>query len=226
MGSPLLLLRLEGPLQSWGVRSRWDVRDTGDEPSKSGVIGLLGAALGLPNGDPRLVTLDQELRMGVRIDQPGLRLTDFQTITGALLQADGRVKGKAENPSTIVSPRSYLQDAAFLVVLAGPEQLLQELAGALQRPRWPVFLGRKSCPPTRPVFEALTETYESLEQALDRHPWVSESVRERPSRLRCVIEDPNGTAIRPDQIQSSPIRMYGTRVVRLHWALPPAEGGV
>ncbi|MFW9879088.1 MAG: CRISPR-associated protein Cas5, partial [Candidatus Thorarchaeota archaeon] len=31
----LLVLRLEGPLQSWGLRARWDYRDTSTEPSKS-----------------------------------------------------------------------------------------------------------------------------------------------------------------------------------------------
>ena len=46
MAVPILFLRLEGPLQSWGIRSRWDVRETQPEPTKSGVIGLLGCALG------------------------------------------------------------------------------------------------------------------------------------------------------------------------------------
>ena len=39
----VLLLRLSGPMQSWGVQSRFTVRDTGLEPSKSGVVGLIAA---------------------------------------------------------------------------------------------------------------------------------------------------------------------------------------
>src|SRR5205814_6367260 len=66
-------LRLEGPLQSWGSRARWDVRDTEPEPTKSGVIGLLGCALGYPLGDTRLETeLDAGFRFG--LDRKSTRL--------------------------------------------------------------------------------------------------------------------------------------------------------
>ena len=61
-----LYLRLEGPLQSWGERGRWSIRDTGPEPTKSGVIGLLGCAMGV-NDDRELRHLSQALRMGVRV---------------------------------------------------------------------------------------------------------------------------------------------------------------
>ena len=128
MGRPILLLRLEGPLQSWGTRARWDVRDTAPEPTKSGVIGLLGCALGYSIGDSRLETLDAGLRFGVRIEHPGAILEDYQTITDFLPTADGRYKhsgvavatslNKLKNdpgvrPTTIISPRFYLEDAAF-----------------------------------------------------------------------------------------------------------------
>ena len=43
----LLMLRLEGALQSWGDHSKWDIRDSGDFPSKSGVVGLLACAMGM-----------------------------------------------------------------------------------------------------------------------------------------------------------------------------------
>ena len=64
-----LLLRLEGPMQSWGTQSRFRDRDTGLEPSKSGVIGLLCAALGRLREEP--VGDLTGLRFGVRADKPG-----------------------------------------------------------------------------------------------------------------------------------------------------------
>ena len=80
---PTLLLRLAAPMQSWGVSSRFTVRDTLREPTKSGVVGLIAAAL----GRPRTVQLDDlaTLRMGVRIDQPGrvaMTTTPHRMFTG------------------------------------------------------------------------------------------------------------------------------------------------
>ncbi|MFZ5824073.1 MAG: type I-E CRISPR-associated protein Cas5/CasD [Bacillota bacterium] len=221
MGRLLLLLRLDGPIQSWGLRSRWDVRDTGDEPSKSAVIGLLGGALGLPVGDGRLVELDRQLQMGVRVEHPGLRAIDYQTVTGMLPTAAGGTKGTDDHPSTIISPRAYLYDAAFLVGLAGPEDLLRECARALEHPKWPVYLGRKACIPTRPVLEGLTEAYADLEDALKHYRWDwagRATLKEFPQSLTVVLESPDGEVLRPDRVQTNPARMYATRAVKL---LPP-----
>ncbi len=76
--STVLFLRLEGPLQSWGVGSNWVVRETASEPSRSGVIGLLCCALGRRRSEP----LDDltDLSMGVRVDRPGVRLRDYHTV--------------------------------------------------------------------------------------------------------------------------------------------------
>lgn len=220
MGKPLLFLRLEAPLQSWGLRARWDVRDTGSEPSKSGVVGLLGCAFGYPRDDPRLNELDT-LTMGLRIEQAGSRLTDFHTVSGSFPTAEGGQKGTQANPTTtIVSYRTYLQDAAFLVVLDGPDALLERCASALQHPRWPVFLGRKACPPTRPVFDGLCACYSNLEEALRRHPWdiscspPAKGADSRPRQLWCLVDDPGGELIRPDRLNLNPARMYNNRRVR------------
>lgn len=223
MPEPLLLLRLEGPLQSWGLRSRWDVRDTADEPSKSGIIGLLGCALGCPVGDRRLETLEQETRLAVRVEREGTRLVDFHTVTGVLPRADGGFKGNVEDPATILSYRSYLEDAAFLAVVAGPVALLQECADALQDPAWPVYLGRKSCPPSRPVFEGIARDYGSMREAVSSWPWGLEASHGfGPERLRCVLEDPErGHATRSDALRSNPARMYGDRRVSVFWVDTP-----
>lgn len=220
----LLLMYLEGPLQSWGLRARWDVRDTGEEPTKSGIIGMLGCAFGYKRGDRRLNELENALRLGVRVERTGSKLVDFQTVRGIMRTADGRSKGKPGDPETIVSPRTYLQDAAFLAVLDGPDTLLADCAEALQSPRWPIYLGRKACVPSRPVFETLTERYAGLREALLQHPWRQRSAGEpKPARLRCVIEDPSGSHVRPDKLEINPARMYKSRSVSVEWATPPVE---
>ena len=96
-----LLLRLAGPLQSWGVDSKFETRGTLDFPTKSGVIGLLAAALGYSRDEP----LDRlnKLKFGVRVDKEGVRLHDYHT-----------AKGKKD---TYVTHRYYLSDAVFLAGL-------------------------------------------------------------------------------------------------------------
>lgn len=235
MSNPsLLLLRLEGPMQSWGLRARWNVRDTGEEPTKSGVIGMIGCALGYPIGDPRLVTeLESNLKIGIRVEQRGTPITDFHTISGRLPTADGGYKGSSDNPYTDLSYRTYLNDAAFLVVLEAPEDILIKITNALNNPKWPVYLGRKSCPPTRPLFEKLTTEYSSRYEALKKYSWNDVTGKKRPDSLKCILEEPfdsmddfDGESTRSDIVQISPVRMYGSRQVRIkHIDIPVSTGG-
>jgi CRISPR system Cascade subunit CasD len=148
-----LLLRLAAPLQSWGVASKFDTRDTAREPTKSGVIGLLAAAL----GRSRTENLDdlKELYFGVRIDQPGLLLRDYHTAQ--------------QKKNIFVTIRYYLADAVFLVGLEGEENFLQKLAAALQNPVFPLYLGRRSCPPAGRLVLGLRE--QTLRQAIEEEPW-------------------------------------------------------
>lgn len=150
-----LLLRLAAPMQSWGIASKFDTRDTAREPSKSGVIGLLAAAL----GRSRTENLDdlKKLYFGVRIDQPGILLRDYHT---------ARQKKAA---TSFVTTRHYLADAVFLVGLEGEESFLQELAMAMQNPFFPLYLGRRSCPPVGQLVLGLRA--QSLQQALEEEPW-------------------------------------------------------
>lgn len=204
----VLLLRLAAPLQSWGERSRWDVRDTADVPTKSGVVGMLAAALGWKRTDRRIASLQDELLFGVRVDRAGNRLVDFQTIQGALPSADGKRKGTKENPYTIISPRVYLQDASFLVGLQGSRATLEACERALRAPRWPYFLGRKSCPPASPVVVEFCDSL-ILQDALQR-PCQDESdprPYERPAAL--YIEASDGERPVRDRNLGRPAREYG-----------------
>lgn len=163
----LLILRLEGALQSWGDHSKWDVRDSGDFPSKSGIVGLLACAMGMERGDPDIPALSSALRMAVRADRPGVRMLDFHTVQGHPLY---NAAGKPRQSNTILSPRWYLQDAGFLVALDLPEYWLERVVAALKRPAWPIYLGRKNCVPSRPVLEEVTQAYSGLMDAIRHYP--------------------------------------------------------
>ncbi|MGW5590884.1 type I-E CRISPR-associated protein Cas5/CasD [Streptomyces sp. NPDC003857] len=155
----VLVLRLAGPLQSWGASSRFTRRTTESAPTKSGVIGLLAAAAGIERGDDTRLAPLAALRFGVRIDQPGTRIRDFHT-------AHHGITGK----SMPLSERFYLADAVFVAALEGPHPLLTELHTALKNPVYPPFLGRRSCPPARPIELGLHE-HGHLEDTLKEVPW-------------------------------------------------------
>lgn len=147
----VLLLQLVGPMQSWGYMSRWDNRDTGREPTKSGVIGLLAAACGIPrDGD---ISRLASLRMSVRIDSEGSLSRDYQTAGGGTINGSeyGVPKASGGIFGTVVSERFFLVDAAFLVALEGESEILREVEAALSMPCWPLALGRRSYPPSLPV---------------------------------------------------------------------------
>lgn len=156
-----LVLRLAGPLQSWGTASQFNRRETAGEPTKGGVTGLLAAAQGRRRADPIEDLL--ALRLAVRTDQPGTLLRDYHTVSDyrgvPLLSASVKDKGKDKGRQTPTSPakythvtqRFYLQDAVFVAALTGPTALLADLAAALRRPAFPLALGRRACVPTQPL---------------------------------------------------------------------------
>ena len=210
----LLLLRLEGALQSWGDHSKWDVRDSGDYPSKSGVVGLLSCAMGLERGDPEIGVLSSVLRMAVRADRPGVRMLDFHTVQGRprLYNAEG----KPRPSNTILSPRWYLQDASFLVVVDLPDGWMERVVNALKRPVWPIYLGRKSCVPSRPILEKVTQAYSGLMDAIRNYPVcvrAGECSAQRTLYYECDIPgDGTGSDTRPDE-RISGERAFALRTV-------------
>lgn len=151
----VLLLRLAGPMQSWGDSSRFNVRSTGWMPTKSGVIGLLAASQGRRRADPIEDLVN--LRFGVREDQTGTVIRDFHTAQNAA--------GK----TMPLSYRYYLADAVFLAGLEGPRPLLEALDAAVNEPHFPLYLGRRSCPVSGQLSLGLHE--ESLDDLLATYAW-------------------------------------------------------
>lgn len=193
---PTLLLRCVAPLQSWDTQSRFHIRTTEREPSKSGIVGLLCAALGRPRSAP--VEDLARLRMGVRVDKEGSLLRDWHTAgKGAYLKASGSIERR--NP--IISTRYYLSDAAFLVALESDDgELLKQLHVALSDPHWMLFLGRKACPPGRPPYLTDGLRHDGLMEALASYPWLGSNVRDYRTleRVRLVFDDADGPLVRHD----------------------------
>ncbi|MFF1378717.1 type I-E CRISPR-associated protein Cas5/CasD [Streptomyces sp. NPDC058308] len=193
----VLVLRLAGPLQAWGASARFVRRTTESAPTKSGVIGMLAAAQGLDRSDDASLSRLASLRFGIRADQPGTRVRDFQT-------AQHAVTGK----SMPLSERFYLADAVFVAVLEGDRALLEELHTALRTPVHPLFLGRRSCPPTLPVELGTRDS--SLPQALHEEPWQAADWYQRlhgkeHTMVLNVLREPDPGEQRGDVLRDQPL---------------------
>ena len=222
---PTLLLRLVGPMQSWGTTSRFDQRDTGKEPSKSGVIGLLAAALGIDRENWIELEPLTRLAMEVRHDRPGVPKRDYQTAgcaeSDTVIKADG-----TQSKDGVVSQRFYLADAAFLVGLAYEERyLLERLHDALRNPVWPLALGRKSYVPSEPIWVENGVQDVPLRDALARWPWIAtlRKWEELPEKLLVSFESEDGSGVlKMDQpLSSFAERRFGARFVRSEWVSFP-----
>ena len=201
-----LLLRLAAPLQAWGTDSKFEVRRTNREPSKSGVIGLLAAALGLRR-DAGLSRLSA-LRLGVRVDRNGEVIKDFHM-------------AKAEKTSYLTY-RYYLSDAIFLVGLESEDRsFLEQIERALRNPCFPLFLGRRSCPPTLPLVLGIRE--DTLEIALREEENQNKdlkSIRQshRYIRLDCDVGGQEGAVVQDLPISFNLMRReFGYRRAKEIW---------
>lgn len=210
-----LLMRLEGPMQSWGTTSRFDERDTQLEPSKSGVLGLICAALGRDRSEP--VDDLAALRMAVRVDREGVPMRDYHTATGVVVASSG----KPDANRTVVSHRYYLSDAVFLVALEGDRGLLGKVAAALRRPHWPLSLGRKSFVPSMPVYLPGGLVDQDLWSALKDAAILGSAAAARDAsdhqrvQRRVIVEDPSEGAVRLDQPVAPFVeRRFGPRFVK------------
>lgn len=224
---PTLLLRLVGPMQSWGTTSRFDQRDTGKEPSKSGVLGLLAAALGLDRENWADLEPLTRLTMGVRHDRPGVPKRDYQTAgcaaSDTVIKADG-----TQSKDGVVSQRFYLSDAAFLVGLECEDlSLLEKLHAALRDPVWPLALGRKSYVPSEPIWIENGVQDVPLRDVLARWPWIAAPRKweEIPEKLLVSFESEDGTGVlKIDQpLSSFAERRFGARYVCSEWIPFPHE---
>lgn len=210
----VLLLRFAAPLQAWGSSSKFDIRTTEREPTKSGVIGMIASALGIQrnseNADDELKKLN-EMRFGVRVEKEGKLIKDFHMVR------------KIENrkmTASYITDRYYLSDAVFLVAIESDDtELLKKIESALQRPVYPLFLGRRSCPPTLPVVYGMRDS--ELTEILRNEPPLIQDSKNKSARRIVYDTLSDGTVVRDCPVSFSQLhRQYGFRMKKEEILMP------
>lgn len=216
-----LILKLDGVLQAWGAHTFEDYRPSHTFPTLSGLLGLLGACLGIDRDDTDAQqALADSVDFAVRADRkrlpaggdrvrsvPPTRLTDFHTVENAR-----KVGGKV-NEYPVVSRREYLCDAPFTIAVAQrPEAAysLERIADAVRKPVYTPSLGRRGCPPTRPLFECFVETAAGIVDAL----------RQVEPRGGVIYAESTDATLPQQRIRDRPIvgrpRQFASRRVSIH----------
>lgn len=210
----VLLLRFAAPLQAWGSSSKFDIRTTEREPTKSGVIGMIASALGIQrnaeNADDELKKLN-EMRFGVRVEKEGKLIKDFHMVR------------KIENrkmTASYITDRYYLSDAVFLVAIESDDtEFLKKIESALQRPVYPLFLGRRSCPPTLPVVYGIRDS--ELTEILRNEPPLIQDSKNKSARRIVYDTLSDGTVVRDCPVSFSQLhRQYGFRMKKEEILMP------
>lgn len=181
-----LAMLLDAPLQSWGYMSRFDRRTTLSYPTRSGIIGMLCAAMGIDRNESEKLERFKEIRMTTFVLNQGGRLIDYHTVGGGW-QKD--INSKMIVPKTNGKPgdtvqtwREYMEDSKYLVMLKDKPSFLEEIGQALQNPQWGIWLGRKACIPATPVYQGIFNDLESAIQKL-------ENLYERPGKAIFEVEE-------------------------------------
>ena len=192
-----LSLYLRAPMQSWGVAAKFGDRPSLSFPSKSGIIGMLAAAAGVDRTDGAWLQMANSLSMRCLVFKPGRRLQDYHTVGGGYDAKHSwsrrRMSAKADGgtPSTVLTTREYLQDAIFGVVLGSENTAFFGcLVDAIRDPIWGIWLGRKSCIPTEPIYAGYFETTLAAEAALQARAMASLSMSEEVPVCKIITEVP------------------------------------
>jgi CRISPR system Cascade subunit CasD len=224
----ILFMRLAGPMQSWGTMSRFTRRDTGKEPSKSGVIGLICAAMGIDREVDSNADLQKlaQAAFGIRVLRQGDMQSDYHT-------ASNIAKAEKGTKDTELSTRFYLSDADFIAALGSDDRgLLERVQAALKKPVWQIFLGRKAFVPSLPVFlpdeVAIIQSGNGLAAELGAANLLVRlgvTPRHKPfdDPQRLIIESETGSEIRSDVPVSFADRRFTIR--RVTTSFVRMEGG-
>jgi CRISPR system Cascade subunit CasD len=149
-------------MQSWGASAKFDRRPTGRLPTKSGVIGLLACALGIRRDDDEAIGKLANLRFAA-----GAGEKDGEFKEGKLIRDFHTAAKRRGKEMSWVTNRYYLSDALFFVGFEGNREFLEKIDHAVRNPAFPLFLGRRSCPPEGRVSMGICDM--KLEEALKSH---------------------------------------------------------
>ncbi|MBD3949326.1 type I-E CRISPR-associated protein Cas5/CasD [Tuanshanicoccus lijuaniae] len=193
-----IILKLSGPMQSYGTDSHFETRKTDFYPSKSAIVGLLGACMGLKRSDEKISELN-DLNFAVRVDQPGKLLKDYHTAQ--------KYKNNGVFERTYVTNRYYVEDAIFIVAIGSEdEKLIEVLSNALKNPYFQPYLGRKSLPINADYFLSVKD--QEIIAAIKSVPWQAR-IRDNKNGTRkipiycdsCLIES-SRKILRKDRVLS------------------------
>lgn len=216
-----LILRLDGPMQAWGAHTFEDFRPSNLFPTRSGLLGLLGACLGIDRSDHvGLEQLAQSVEFTVRADRSVRRPDIEQLISKAAVKLpdyhtvlDARKVDGSSNKNAVESRREYLFDAAFTVAIGEKQNAqvtLSAVADALLRPCFTPVLGRRSCPITRPLLDG------PLVEAIDAKAALANALPVGG----LIYAEGDLISTQPLRIRDIPMygghRQFGTRQVFLH----------
>ena len=219
-----LILKLQGPMQAWGEHTFEGFRPSANIPTKSGVLGLLGACLGIGRTEfDRLQQLADSIGMAVRLDQKVrktedkdgslriVKITDYHTIKEARVEYVG-----LKSHETIQTWREYLLDAQFTVAIWFHREstiTIDELERRIKHPLFTPYLGRRSCPLARPLFEnrLFSLNAQSALQGIAPHKGTVYSEDEGSDRMMRVRDVP--LVRQPRQFASRNLYIYGGEYV-------------
>jgi CRISPR-associated protein Cas5/CasD subtype I-E len=170
--SAVLCLSLVGPMQSWGLYSQWDHRDTHDSPTKSGIVGILCSLLYQRDvSDAELQRVAKAFMLSIRVDQYGSVFEDYHTITNSMVINKGKLN---LNKNNIITKRQYLQNCRYTAYLRFNDfTIFNECRDAVMFPKSLVGLGKKCCRPSRPLYNGNTNNGKSISDIMCTTPLIT-----------------------------------------------------
>ncbi|MGD9818927.1 MAG: type I-E CRISPR-associated protein Cas5/CasD [Desulfomonilaceae bacterium] len=190
-----MVFRLYGPMCSWGDVAVGGFRPSVSSPSRSAIIGMLAAALGIKRDhEDELLSLDRSISLAVEVESYGTLMVDYHTaqsprsLSGNFFFSRKReieaVREDTKAQATL-SQREYFVDSVYRVFAwlnsNSDVQMLRVLLKALKQPRFPLYLGRKSCPPSLPLAPQILQA-ETLKKAIEKARFPDEIALNRLSK--------------------------------------------
>lgn len=216
-GKNYLALYLDAPMQSWGYQSRFDRRTTFGCPTRSGVFGMLCAAMGRDWSDVDVLNRLNVVDMKVFVLRSGGRFWDYHTVGGGYdkkTQPQFIVQKASGGPrGTVETDREYLASSRFGVVLAGPADIIDESAEAMKNPVWGVWFGRKACIPASIIFQGIFEGEQDAVLCLKRCAGLSSDANVKSVKNAISFDDGSDTLM--DQPLDFKKREFAPRRIKM-----------
>lgn len=229
--SKVMALWFEGPLQSWGYNSRFDVRKTLDFPTRSGIFGMLLAASGDSGPQEELLKQMETIRLDVfGFDDASYVLSDFHMVGNGFnsddewqkLMSPRKIDGSVPvGGGAKLTRRSYLQDRCFVAFLTLSDELAEKFSHALHNPVYELYLGRKCCVPAAFVFVGCYDTAAEAVASIKTH--LLQKNEQRPDNPLAVAfhvyevdslqEYPDAFALTDVPLRFGLHKLYGERIV-------------